>query len=191
MAIKENVNVKDVYTNIYVKVKGANELKTSSDKYKDLISDVKTKIEDIKDKTEVNNSNTLDFSSVRKKAFGEIESLEAEPKETFYEETVTVKLQENPEEKKQKEKTIDELLEDTADVEINVDKNDKNKNNTSRNVSDELDDYEKIDEDLEEIIPENKSVQEEKVDDEDDDTLENDLFELIDSMYDNREDGDY
>ena len=42
------------------------------------------KIEDIKDKTEVNNSNTLDFSSVRKKAFGEIESLEAEPKETFY-----------------------------------------------------------------------------------------------------------
>ena len=72
-----------------------------------------------------------------------------------------------------------------------MDKNDKNKNNTSRNVSDELDDYEKIDEDLEEIIPENKSVQEEKVDDEDDDTLENDLFELIDSMYDNREDGDY
>lgn len=72
-----------------------------------------------------------------------------------------------------------------------MDKNDKKKNTTSRNVSDELDDYEKIDEDLEEIIPENKSIQEEKVDDEDDDTLENDLFELIDSMYDNREDGDY
>ncbi len=100
-------------------------------------------------------------------------------------------IKENDEEKKQKVKTIDELLKDTADVEINVDKNDKNKNNTSRNVSDELDDYEKIDEDLEEIIPENKGVQEEKIDDEDDDTLENDLFELIDSMYDNREDGDY
>lgn len=149
------------------------------------------KVEDIKDVTEENRNNNLDFNSVRKKAFGDIEALEEDPKETFYEETVTVKLKENTEEKKQKVKTIDELLEDTADVEINVDKNDKKKNTTSRNVSDELDDYEKIDEDLEEIIPENKGVQEEKVDDEDDDTLENDLFELIDSMYDNREDGDY
>ena len=46
------------------------------------------------------------------------------------------------------------------------------------------------DEDLEEIIPNNKETKEKSVDDEDD-TLENDLFELIDSMYDNREDGDY
>ena len=149
------------------------------------------KVEDIKDVTEENRNNNLDFNSVRKKAFGDIEALDEEPKETFYEETVTVKLKENAEEKKQKVKTIDELLEDTADVEINVDKNDKKKNTTSRNISNELDDYEKIDEDLEEIIPENKSVKKEIIDDEDDDTLENDLFELIDSMYDNREDGDY
>lgn len=149
------------------------------------------KAEDIKDVTEENRNNNLDFNSVRKKAFGDIEKLDEEPKQTFYEETVTVKLKENDEEKKQKVKTIDELLEDTADVEINVDKNDKKKNTTSENISDELDDYEKIDEDLEEIIPENKSVQEGKAVDEDDDTIENDLFELIDSMYDNREDGDY
>ena len=138
------------------------------------------KIEDIKDKTEVNNSNTLDFSSVRKKAFGEIESLEAEPKETFYEETVTVKLQENPEEKKQKEKTIDELLEDTADVKINLDSQHRKEQN--------IDEYDKIDEDLEEIIE--PSPKKENIQFEDDDTLENDLFDLIDSMYDNREDGE-
>lgn len=138
------------------------------------------KIEDIKDKTEVNNSNNLDFSSVRKKAFGEIESLEAEPKETFYEETVTVKLQENPEEKKQKEKTIDELLEDTADVKINLDSQHRKEQN--------IDEYDKIDEDLEEIIE--PSPKKENIQFEDDDTLENDLFDLIDSMYDNREDGE-
>ena len=52
------------------------------------------KIEDIKDKTEEYASNNLDYNSVRKKAFSEVETLE-EPKETFYEETVTVKLKEN------------------------------------------------------------------------------------------------
>lgn len=140
------------------------------------------KIEDIKDKTEVNNSNNLDFSSVRKKAFGEIESLEAEPKETFYEETVTVKLQENPEEKKQKEKTIDELLEDTADVKINLDSPHRKEQN--------IEEYDKIDEDLEEIIEPIPKKQKENTQFEDDDTLENDLFDLIDSMYDNREDGE-
>src|SRR5699024_5020621 len=76
------------------------------------------KIEDIKDKTEEYANNNLDFNSVRKKAFGDIESLDEQPKQTYYEETVTVKLKENDEEKKQKVKTIDELLEDTADVEI-------------------------------------------------------------------------
>ena len=49
---KENVNVKDIYTNIYVKVEGANELETSSNKYKDLIANVKTEIENIKDERE-------------------------------------------------------------------------------------------------------------------------------------------
>lgn len=49
---KDNVNAKDVYTNIYVKVKGADEFETSSDKYKELISDTKSKIEEIKDERE-------------------------------------------------------------------------------------------------------------------------------------------
>ena len=137
------------------------------------------KVEDIKDVTEENRQNNLDIESVRKKAFGEVEILE-EPKETVYEETVTVKLKENELEKQKKVKTIDELLEDTADIEIKMDKKDKS--------TDELDDYDKIDEELEEISPNSKIEQEEE---EDEDTLENDLFDLIDSMYDNREDGDY
>ena len=137
------------------------------------------KVEDIKDVTEENRQNNLDIESVRKKAFGEVEILE-EPKETVYEETVTVKLKENELEKQKKVKTIDELLEDTADIEIKMDKKDKS--------TDELDDYDKIDEELEEISPNSKIEQE---DEEDEDTLENDLFDLIDSMYDNREDGDY
>ena len=48
-------------------------------------------------------------------------------------------------------------------------------------------DYESVDRDLEDL----KSKHEEKSNEHvDDDTLENDLFDLIDSMYDNREDGD-
>lgn len=143
------------------------------------------KIEDIKDKTEEYASNNLDFNSVRKKAFGEVETLDEQPKETFYEETVTVKLKENDEEKKQKVKTIDELLEDTADVEIKLDK--KKPVEEKKETTNE---YEKVDEDLEEII-DTKKDSSPKLDEEDDDTLENDLFDLIDSMYDNREDGDY
>ena len=49
---KDNINAKDIYTNIYVKVKGSNEYETSSNEYKELISDTKSKIEDIKDERE-------------------------------------------------------------------------------------------------------------------------------------------
>lgn len=147
------------------------------------------KPEDIKNKT-YNVVNTgLDFNSVRKKAFGE-ETL-SEPETTYYEESVTVKVKENEEEKQQKVKTIDELLEDTADVTINVDdKKDVEDKKDIEVTNDEVEDYERIDEDLEEVTTKNdvNKTKMEKV--EDDDTLENDLFDLIDSMYDNREDGD-
>ena len=75
------------------------------------------KVEDIKDVTEENRQNNLDIESVRKKAFGEVEILE-EPKETVYEETVTVKLKENELEKQKKVKTIDELLAAKVIVEL-------------------------------------------------------------------------
>lgn len=147
------------------------------------------KPEDIKNKTDNVVNTGLDFNSVRKKAFGE-ETL-SEPETTYYEESVTVKVKENEEEKQQKVKTIDELLEDTADVTINVD--DKKDVEDKKNIevtNDEVEDYERIDEDLEEVTTKNdvNKTKMEKV--EDDDTLENDLFDLIDSMYDNREEGD-
>ena len=147
------------------------------------------KPEDIKNKTDNVVNTGLDFNSVRKKAFGE-ETL-SEPEATYYEESVTVKVKENEEEKQQKVKTIDELLEDTADVTINVDdKNDVEDKKDIEVTNDEVEDYERIDEDLEEVTTKNdvNKTEMEKVDD--DDTLENDLFDLIDSMYDNREDGD-
>ena len=147
------------------------------------------KPEDIKNKTDNVVNTGLDFNSVRKKAFGE-ETL-SEPETTYYEESGTVKVKENEEEKQQKVKTIDELLEDTADVTINVDdKKDVEDKKDIEVTNDEVEDYERIDEDLEEVTTKNdvNKTEMEKV--EDDDTLENDLFDLIDSMYDNREDGD-
>lgn len=144
--------------------------------------------EDIKNKSEVSTNNTLDFNSVRKKAFGE--EVKEEPKTTYYEETVTVKLKENDEEKKQKVKTIDELLENTSDVTIDVEEPKVEEKLDAINEDPEVNDYEKIDEDLEELTPKKVVEKSEYEKVEDDDTLENDLFDLIDSMYDNREDGD-
>ena len=108
----------------------------------------------------------------------------------YYEETVTVKLKENDEEKKQKVKTIDELLEDTSDVTIDVEEPKVEEKPDAINEDPEVNDYEKIDEDLEELTPKKDVEKSEYEKVEDDDTLENDLFDLIDSMYDNREDGD-
>lgn len=144
--------------------------------------------EDIKNKSEVITNNTLDFNSVRKKAFGE--EVKEEPKTTYYEETVTVKLKENDEEKKQKVKTIDELLENTSDVTIDVEEPKVEEKLDAINEDPEVNDYEKIDDDLEELTPKKDVEKSEYEKVEDDDTLENDLFDLIDSMYDNREDGD-
>ena len=70
--------------------------------------------EDIKNKSEVSTNNTLDFNSVRKKAFGE--EVKEEPKTTYYEETVTVKLKENDE-----EKMIESLIYSLCELE-NIDK---------------------------------------------------------------------
>lgn len=146
------------------------------------------KPEDIKNKSEVSSTNNLDFNSVRKKAFGE-ETL-GEPEATYYEESVTVKVKENEEEKQQKVKTIDELLEDTSDVTIDVDEKNSVEDKNDIKATDEVADYERIDKDLEEVTAKCDANKTEMRKVEDDDTLENDLFDLIDSMYDNREEGD-
>lgn len=146
------------------------------------------KPEDIKSKTDNVVNTGLDFNSVRKKAFGE-ETL-GEPKATYYEESVTVKVKENEEEKQQKVKTIDELLEDTSDVTIDVDEKNSVEDKNDIKATDEVADYERIDKDLEEVTAKCDVNKTEMRKVEDDDTLENDLFDLIDSMYDNREEGD-
>lgn len=134
--------------------------------------------DDIMDKTEDTNK-TIDFNSVRKKAFEtpEIHEPKEEPKETYYEETVTVKVKEPDEQRVQKVKTIDELLEDTADMTIDVEPASKTE-------------YDKIEDELEEIVDEPVKEETKANEIENDDTLESDLFDLIDSMYDNREDGE-
>lgn len=146
------------------------------------------KPEDIKSKTDNVVNTGLDFNSVRKKAFGE-ETL-GEPEETYYEESVTVKVKENEEEKQQKVKTIDELLEDTSDVTIDVDEKNSVEDKNNKEATNEVADYERIDKDLEEVTAKCDVNKTEMKKVEDDDTLENDLFDLIDSMYDNREEGD-
>lgn len=146
------------------------------------------KPEDIKNKTDNVVNTGLDFNSVRKKAFGE-ETL-GEPEATYYEESVTVKVKENEEEKQQKVKTIDELLEDTSDVTIDVDEKNSVEDKNDIKATDEVADYERIDKDLEEVTAKCDVNKTEMRKVEDDDTLENDLFDLIDSMYDNREEGD-
>ena len=146
------------------------------------------KPEDIKSKTDNVVNTGLDFNSVRKKAFGE-ETL-GEPEATYYEESVTVKVKENEEEKQQKVKTIDELLEDTSDVTIDVDEKNSVEDKNDIKATDEVADYERIDKELEEVTAKCDANKTEMRKVEDDDTLENDLFDLIDSMYDNREEGD-
>ena len=101
-----------------------------------------------------------------------------------------VKYKENEEEKQQKVKTIDELLEDTSDVTIDVDEKNSVEDKNNKEATDEVADYERIDKDLEEVTAKRDANKTEMRKVEDDDTLENDLFDLIDSMYDNREEGD-
>ena len=131
----------------------------------------------------------VDIKSVRDKAFGEkkevpkveVKEEVLEPKTTFYEETETVTLS-APSEKEKKVKTIDELLEDTSDIAIDIDHD--------LNDDIEMD----LDKELDDIIPKAKEKKEEKTAEmkipEVEDTLENDLFDLIDSMYDSKEDGE-
>lgn len=136
------------------------------------------KPEDIKDKTE--EIQTLDFDEVRKRAFApekieelkEIETID-EPVVTFFEEKENVTLKEKA--PREDIKTIDELLESASEDEITLEEELEMPINTN---------IDEIEEQLENFpeTPEKESDL--------DDTLESDLFELIDSMYETREDGE-
>lgn len=139
----------------------------------------------------VHREEPVKFEEVREKAFGDtkempkvkvkkeqkveqpvveevIETIE-EKTQPIYEEEETVTIT-KPAEKKKKVKTIDELLEDTADVVVDVDRDIKQPEEIIEN-----------NEEITEITEHTPNV---------DDTLENDLFDLIDSMYDNKEEGE-
>lgn len=118
-----------------------------------------------------------DVQAMRDKAFGDyhepgkVPEEKVEPKTTFYEETETVTIT-NPDEHERKVKTIDELLEDTSDIIVDIDKD----------LDTDLGDM-----DIE--LPETKELEDtkevEKIDEKED---TNDLFDLIDAMYDSKED---
>ena len=111
-------------------------------------------------------SDRVDVQKVRDKAFGDKKE-EVKPAITEYEESETVTIS-KPSEKIEKVKTIDELLEDTSDVVVDL---------SNEEVLEEKPYNTK-----EDLKTDNKSNVE--------DTLENDLFDLIDSMYDSKEDGE-
>ncbi|MBQ9834197.1 MAG: hypothetical protein IJO33_03295 [Bacilli bacterium] len=120
----------------------------------------------------------LDVDVVRKKAFG---SLEDDIKDTIEEpEEIELKKPYELEIPEIKAKTLDELLEDSAEETIIVDEDLELENNI-KEIEDELD---KIDEE-DDLILDDK-IKEPS----DDDTLEQDLFELIDSMYDDKKEVD-
>lgn len=133
------------------------------------------KAEDIVNKKD--NASNIDIDSVRKKAFEpkvevkeEIKEVIDEPVVTFFEEKETIKLKEMP--KREEYKSIDDLLEEAAD-EITLDDTlEIPKTNNLDAIEEELEKLER------EPIETKKDL---------DDTLDNDLFELIDSMYDERE----
>ncbi len=124
--------------------------------------------DEITTRTEMTLSRSLDVDVVRKKAFGSLE-------EVVKEEVLQDK---ELEEKLEKARTIDELLKDSSDEVIDI----------KKTTDEEFETFSSI-EDLEELEEENDKKEEIKKHQEnlEDDTLENDLFDLIDSMYENRE----
>ena len=154
------------------------------------ILDKNYKKEDVVTRDEINEKKNLkiDVDSVRKKAFGTLEedlaATLSEPIESFYQEEKIEPIEEL-------DANLENLLEETIDEEIDVTKEMEIPSRISKTNYDEIDNEEIIDNkekiEIEDVIddaPEVKEDQEEIGDD----SLENDLFELIDSMYENRED---
>ena len=161
------------------------------------------------------NPDQVDIKTVREKAFGDKrEEVEIKPaptpisKPSYYEEKQTVTIT-RPEERVRKVKSIDELLEDTSDLVVDIDTDldrelDSILNSPTNQVNREVV-REPIAEPLREAVKEAKpqrtyepepefddikeDTKEMKVPDVDN-TLESDLFDLIDSMYDSKEDGE-
>lgn len=146
---------------------------------------------------------TLDVDSVRKKAFGSLEdSIIDMPNSSRVDSDKEIL-----EERIEKARTIDELLKDSSDDIIDVEDNFSNKvydteDLSNINLEDTLTDLNRTMEDikeeeltetidsLDELNEEEVKPQETVPTSTEEDSLESDLFDLIDSMYENREDGE-
>ena len=117
-----------------------------------------------KEEGDIKRISKLDVDTVRKKAF--------EPKPE--KEKVVEKKEPIKEPKEEIKKSVDELLADSAEEATIVDE-DLNVENNIKEIEDELD---RIDDEL--VLDEKPKEKDE------DDTLEQDLFELIDSMYEDK-----
>ncbi len=123
--------------------------------------------DEITSRSTTNSTRALDVDSVRKKAFGVMEEVKEPDIILDYKENAEEKILE---EKLEKARTIDELLKDSSDEVISI--NEEVKEESLDNTRE-----------MENIEPKHEESLE-------DDTIENDLFDLIDSMYENREDGE-
>lgn len=126
----------------------------------------------------------IDVDDVRKKAFGTLED--------DIEKSLNVPVKETPVMKKkevEEEKTIDDLLEETSFATIELpDFKEEETFLEEPNTDIEEDIVIQNDEELELAVLDQQTEKSEQEKIEDDDTLESDLFDLIDSMYENRED---
>ena len=124
-------------------------------------------------------SRSLDVDTVRKKAFGTKEEKEAIK---VKEEEEEILIDKTLEERLEKARTIDELLKDSSDEVIDI------PDSIDEEIDESFPSIEHLDEEEHEeeveISPKKRDEHEDIVTD---DTLENDLFDLIDSMYENRE----
>lgn len=120
--------------------------------------------DEITTKEPIKNERNLDIDNVRKKAFGVVNEPNLDDKIL--------------EEKLEKARTIDELLKDSSDEVITIKEDIEEKNHDYKeSVS-----LENIELSKEKPLDTNQKEVEE--------SIENDLFDLIDSMYENREDGE-
>lgn len=126
----------------------------------------------------------IDVDSVRKKAFGtledDIEKTLNTPVKDFYK-------PETPKPKLEVEKELDDLLSSASEEVIPVQMEDTNVDDFSFNIEEPVESTIDSPNDLEILDRPKKKSSQEKLEDE---TLENDLFDLIDSMYETREDGE-
>lgn len=184
------------------------------------ILDKDYKVEDIKEAPKRDNNiiSSKDYvESVRAKAFGKLKNdieesskaKEAEEPIKLRTDKVTVKEKITLEPVKEdshklieeRSKTIDELLNDVSDEVINIKESQKEladeiEAELEKTLDIDIDSFEDTDQEDEVIINNDEDVIEEDNDeviinnDRSEDTLENDLYDLIDSMYDNTEDGE-